>query len=288
MLPGGAGVSAVGNKTGFQRPGAGVGAVGVRSLNSVLRDRVEGREGAQAEEVRAGRDEVDGQGQVVGRLNAVQDFVGVLGGLGSLGGDNGGNVVLLAIGLGLGGGVRVILGVVHRLVNNGVALEDAVVQVAVVGSGGRVGGAVPAVDEVVRGQRGAVAPVALTQVEGVGQAVLALLPGLGDAGGQVAFAVVGQQTDEGVDSQNSAVHGAVQVRVQTVGLGSDAEVQRAGVGIRRRRGFAAGRLGRGSLGAGLRAGAGGSAGTSAATAGQAEDHARGKHRCHELFHILSS
>src|SRR5699024_2729702 len=64
VLPGGAGVSAVGNKTGFQRPGAGVGAVGVRSLNRSLRDRVEGRESAQAQEVRAGADQLDLEGQV--------------------------------------------------------------------------------------------------------------------------------------------------------------------------------------------------------------------------------
>ena len=116
----------------------------------------------------------------------------------------------------LGGGHGQVVGIA----------DDAVEHIAVVGAGRRIGGALPAVLEVLGGQVGAVGPLqALTHGEGVGQAVLAHLIAGGEVGGQVALGVIGVQAAEGGDGQAGAVHGAVQGGVQVVRLGSQVQVQ---------------------------------------------------------------
>ena len=288
VFPGGAGVSAVGNKAGLQRPGAGVGAVRVGGFNRSLRNREEGRESAQAQEVRAGRNQLDFQGRVVQSGHTNEDLVVGLGFLRSRGVNGLRDGVLFAGFLSGSSGGGVILGVGFGLLGDGVLFDQAVVQVAIVGSGLRVGGTVPAVNEIIRGQRGAVAPGALDQVEGVGQAVVALFVAFSQARGQFTVLVVGHQANEGVDSQDSAVNGGVEVRVQAIRLRSKHDVQGAGVGVQGRTAGRSGGLGC-RLGRGLRARSFGSGGgrTRSATAGEAENHGGGKRRCHEFFHFLS-
>ena len=280
MVPSGAGVGTVGDEAGFQSPGAGVGAIGVSSFHRSLRDREEGRESAQAQEVRAGADQGDGQGVVFGSLNTHQDVVGFLLSQSSVAVHFSGSAVLFAGSSGSLSGSSVVFGVGNHFLGSLVLGDQAVEQVAVVGSGHRVGGTVPAVDEVLSGQVGAVAPLALTQVEGVGHAVLGNIVAFRHAGNQLAVFVVGQQTDEAVDSQNGAVNGGVQSRIQTIGLRRQVDVQRAGVGVEHRL------SGRGSrvLRSRSRRAAAGSCGAGSAAASQADDHGGSECRCHELFH----
>ena len=106
---------------------------------------------------------------------------------------------------------------------------DAVEHVAVVRGGLGIGGALPAVLEVLGGQVAAVGPLqAVAHGEGVGQAVLAHLVAGGEIRLQLAVGVVGVQAAEGGDGQAGAVHGAVQGGIQMIRLGS--QVQAQGIG----------------------------------------------------------
>ena len=110
----------------------------------------------------------------------------------------------------------------------GIALE-AGEHVAIVGSGRFGSGALPGVLEVSGGQVAAVGPLqALTQSDDEVQAVFAdgVAGGAGRLG--VAFGVVGVQAGEGSRREAGAVDGAVECRIQEVGLGGEVQAERRG------------------------------------------------------------
>lgn len=103
---------------------------------------------------------------------------------------------------------------------------DAVEHVAVVGGGGGRSGTLPAPLEVLGGQVASVGPLqAVTQGEGVHQAVVAHGVAGSEVRHQLALSVVGVQAAEGVDRQRGAVHRAVERGVQLVRLGSQVHAQ---------------------------------------------------------------
>ena len=104
---------------------------------------------------------------------------------------------------------------------------DDAEQIAVCRAGGRVGGALPGICEVLRRQGRAVGPgQALAQREGVGQAVL----GHGVASGQLGLerAVGGVRVEAGkaVHRQTGAVQRVVERRVEAVRLAGEVDAQR--------------------------------------------------------------
>ena len=115
---------------------------------------------------------------------------------------------------------------------------DRVEEEAVVTAGLRVNGALPAIDEVVCGERGAVAPFGVVaQVEGVGFAVCGDFPCFGDAGNEVAARVFANEAFKEVAQDVRFRHALCGLRVNAVRLAAVAAAQDA-FGVGRLRGDA--------------------------------------------------
>ena len=114
---------------------------------------------------------------------------------------------------------------------------DRVEEEAVVAAGRGINRALPAVDEVVRGERAAVAPFGVAQVEGVSFAVCGDFPFFGDAGDEVAARVFADEAFKEVAQDVGFRHAFCGLRVNAVRLAAVAPAQHA-FGIRRLRGDA--------------------------------------------------
>ena len=158
--------------------------------------------GDEAEEVRRRSFEFDDEGVVVGRFHA--QLV---------------HVFFVAFGDFLG-------------------IFDRVEEKAVVAAGRGINRALPAVDEVVRGERGAVAPFGVVaQVEGVGFAVCGDFPFFGDAGDEVAARVFADEAFKEVAQDVRFRHTLCGLRVDGLRLAAVAAAQDA-FGVGRLRGDA--------------------------------------------------
>ena len=115
---------------------------------------------------------------------------------------------------------------------------DGVEEEAVVAAGRGVNGALPAIDEVVRGERAAIAPFGVVaQVEGIGFAVCGDFPFFGDAGDEVAARVFADEAFKEVTQDVRFRHAFCGLRVEAVRLAAVAAAQDA-FGVGRLRGNA--------------------------------------------------
>ena len=108
---------------------------------------------------------------------------------------------------------------------------DGVEEEAVFATGRGINGALPAIDEVVRGERAAVAPFGVAQVEGVGFAVCGDFPFFSDAGDEVAARVFADEAFKEVAQDVRFRHALCGLRVECLRFAAVAATQYA-FGIR--------------------------------------------------------
>ncbi len=108
---------------------------------------------------------------------------------------------------------------------------DGVEEEAVFATGRGINGALPAIDEVVRGERAAVAPFGVAQVEGVGFAVCGDFPFFSDAGDEVAARVFADEAFKEVAQDVRFRHALCGLRVECLRFATVAATQYA-FGIR--------------------------------------------------------
>ena len=109
---------------------------------------------------------------------------------------------------------------------------DRVEEEAVFATGRGINGALPAIDEVVCGERATVAPFGVVaQVEGVGFAVCGDFPFFGDAGDEVAARVFADEAFKEVAQDVRFRHALCGLRVECLRLAAVAATQHA-FGIR--------------------------------------------------------
>ena len=114
---------------------------------------------------------------------------------------------------------------------------DRVEEEAVFATGRGINGALPAIDEVVCGERAAVAPFGVAQVEGVGFAVCGDFPFFSDAGDEVAARVFADEAFKEVAQDVRFRHALCGLRVECLRFAAVAATQDA-FGVGRLRGNA--------------------------------------------------